>query len=486
MNYSNWKRDERSPASLFLDSSNPRIPPSPQPLTEAQLIEELILHDKDFELAKNIAANGFFPNEAVIAVKEHGKTIVVEGNRRLAACKLLISPEAAPVSYQAKFTALSSKFDQTLLTTIPVLVAPSREAVMPLLIARHTASQIEGWEPFMKARFYYNLVESGASVEDVANKFGLKPSEVKNSMRTYNLYQMACRLDLPPETAAIVRNPRKFNLSNLDRVFESPKARQFFGVQFTEDGSLRGKIDPDEFKKGFTRVVKDIADGVVESRKLNTAADIATYLDSFPAAAKPDVSKKGSFDAASFLSGGPSGPLPPLPKPAKNPKKGTVPVGLIPRSFPCNSSNSKVQKLCDELKRLSPQKFPNACAFTFRSFLEHSVFCFLYSRGEIAKITSETRAEIAKKNAKKPQEKWHKLEPHWTPSLHTMMKRMADSNSSIIPQGHVTKALNKVIKDEEELFALNLFVHNTTYHPSEPRLRAIWANLEEFLKIVVS
>jgi hypothetical protein len=487
MNYSNWERKEKSPASLFLDPRNPRIPPSPQPLAEPGLIEELVLHDDVYPLARNIVANGFFPNEALIAVEEENKLIVVEGNRRLAACKLLLSPEAAPTSFQARFKSLASTFDQNQIKTVPVLVPPSRDAAIPLIIARHTATQIQHWEPLMQARFYYSLLQTGASIEDVAKRFALTPSEIRASLSDHNLYQMACRLKLPSDVAAKVRNPREFSITTLRRVFDTPKARQFFGVELREDGSIHGKIDPTEFEKAFSKVVQDVAGGNVDSRRLNSPAHIMAYLDGLPSTEKPDLSKGGTFDSDSFLTGTPVSDVAKPPKPKKRAKSAGTSKGLVPRSMQCNINNSRVRKLFEELKDLSPAKFPNACAFTFRSFLELSVYSFLGSKNEIAKMTVEAKSEIAKKNSGLPLGKQKvKLAAHWTPNLSAMLKRLADPNQTIIPQGHITKALGKVINEEQDLFGLNLMVHNPAYHPTEPRLRATWANLEEFFKVILS
>lgn len=485
MNYSNWKRRTRPVGSLVLDPRNPRIPPSAEPLSEPQLIEELVLNDDVYGLARSIAANGFFPNEDLITVHEQNKLIVVEGNRRLAACKLLANPQTAPSDFQSRFKSLSANFDLASLKKIPVFVSPSREAAVPLIIARHTATQIQRWEPFMQASFYFTLVRDGTSVSDVAAKFGLNAAEVKNALSAYNLYQMACRLPTSQNVAERVRNPRKFSLTTLTRVFETPAGRKFFGVEFTEDGTVRGTIHPDEFKKGFLRLVAEVATDKIDSRSLNSPSDIARHLGSFSASEKPDLTRKGSFDSKTFLAGTPP-PFGPTPKSKAKAKPTRLSRGLIPAHTSCNISNSRVRNLLGELTRLSPEKFPNACAFAFRCFIELSIFCFLDAKGEIAKMTAEAKSDIARKNAKLPPGKPKlKLPPHWTPDLTPMVRRIADPNQNIITNAHITKALNKVINEEQELFGLNLAVHNITYHPTPHRLRATWQNLEEFFKIVL-
>ena len=60
------------------------------------LIEELIEHDDALDLAKDVADDGYSPVESLIAVVEDGKTYVLGGNRRLAALKVLLTPDSAP------------------------------------------------------------------------------------------------------------------------------------------------------------------------------------------------------------------------------------------------------------------------------------------------------------------------------------------------------------------------------------------------------
>ena len=47
------------------------------------------------ELVLSIEASGFFSHEPIIVAREDGENVVIEGNRRLAAVKLLLDPELA-------------------------------------------------------------------------------------------------------------------------------------------------------------------------------------------------------------------------------------------------------------------------------------------------------------------------------------------------------------------------------------------------------
>jgi hypothetical protein len=107
--YRDWPERTMNVTSLYLDSRNPRIPHATGDIKQRELAAQLLEHDRVYELAKDITEQGYFPTEVLIGVEEGGRKVIVEGNRRLAALKLLLSPEFAPSKYQKKSAiALSS------------------------------------------------------------------------------------------------------------------------------------------------------------------------------------------------------------------------------------------------------------------------------------------------------------------------------------------------------------------------------------------
>src|SRR5437762_12497596 len=84
---------ERVPTdSLHFDPKNPRLVEyldGKEP-SQSELLKLLWEQMSVDELAMSIAASGYFQHEPLFVSKEHGKLIVIEGNRRLAAVKLLL------------------------------------------------------------------------------------------------------------------------------------------------------------------------------------------------------------------------------------------------------------------------------------------------------------------------------------------------------------------------------------------------------------
>lgn len=89
--YSTWTEKIVAVTNLSLDPKNFRIPATASPLGPRDLIADLVEQENAYGLARDIVEQGYFPTESLIVVVEDGKNIVVEGNRRLAALKCLIS-----------------------------------------------------------------------------------------------------------------------------------------------------------------------------------------------------------------------------------------------------------------------------------------------------------------------------------------------------------------------------------------------------------
>ena len=161
LDYAFWPSKKHAVTSLLLDPLNPRLPQSGGAFGQRQIIDELVTHDSVYELAKDITAQGFFPTEILLGVRDGDQVVTIEGNRRLAALKLLINPELAPQAHLEKFRQLSEKITTTAIAKVQVSLAPSREAATPILLSRHTAQQIQSWKRPMQARFYRQLLEEG-------------------------------------------------------------------------------------------------------------------------------------------------------------------------------------------------------------------------------------------------------------------------------------------------------------------------------------
>jgi len=196
---------------LHLDSQNPRLPEEAQGKSEEELLN--VLYKEFFldELADSMAENGYFDEEPLVAVpyklpsdlkdadpnskefrgfinRDSAELIVVEGNRRLAAAKLLLDLEMRKKLQIRHWPSLSEQVADDL-TILPVIVYLRRSEVIPYLGVRHIVG-IQKWHPYAKARYIVQLIESGSSIKKVKEQIGdKKGSVVQNNYVGYKLLE---------------------------------------------------------------------------------------------------------------------------------------------------------------------------------------------------------------------------------------------------------------------------------------------------------
>lgn len=142
------------------------------------------------ELVQSISASGFFEQEALIVSKEDGQCIVIEGNRRLAAVKVLLAgtsgaeggwpiPELSPDARAS-------------LQTLPVILA-SREEAWRFLGFKHVNGPAK-WSSYAKAAYIATVHKIfSVPLADIANQIGDRHNTVQRLYRGLMVLEQAER-----------------------------------------------------------------------------------------------------------------------------------------------------------------------------------------------------------------------------------------------------------------------------------------------------
>lgn len=183
---------------LRFDADNPRFLDQ-APRTQRQLLKLIESTYDPIEIGRSIAKRGYFPSEPLIVIREGSGYTVIEGNRRLAALKLLKLPKQSTGDEASQWRMLSREAHVP--DSVPVVVAGSREQVDHLIGYRHI-SGIEPWKPYAKARFVARLVERArGDFASVADDIGERESDVRAIYRNYAIARQAHRdfkVDIEP------------------------------------------------------------------------------------------------------------------------------------------------------------------------------------------------------------------------------------------------------------------------------------------------
>lgn len=214
-------------ADLHLDHRNPRLQDAGISPTSSEDEIVKVLWDRMAvdEVALSIANNGFYPHEPLFASKENGKLVVIEGNRRLAAVKLLRS---AALREKVGATALPVLSKKALadLDELPVVVAP-RASVWSYLGFKHINGP-QTWESYSKAHYIaWVHNELKVSLEDIATHIGDQHSTV------VRLYDGLMILKQAEDEGVYDREDRykqHFSFSHLYTGLGYPGIRKYLGL----------------------------------------------------------------------------------------------------------------------------------------------------------------------------------------------------------------------------------------------------------------
>jgi len=469
--YQNWKESEYLVTSLSLDPLNPRLPEIDKKLSQKELIEELIKHEDVYEIAKSISEDGYYPVERLICVKEGNKKYVVEGNRRLAALKLLISPESAPEREQKKYRTLSNSISSLeQIKKVKVTIAPDRKSANHYIRNKHTSPTIRPWKPIQQAKFYKNMIISGSTIADISKDYMVPVGEITENLQLLDMYNIACNIKLPDDTKEFVLDSRRFPVSTLQRAFQNQEIKKFLGIDFDSNKKLLGKINKEEFTKGYAKLVIDIVNGELDSRIINTDKDVKNYLSKIKDY-RPDLSQKGKFHINDLVAGEIKPRIISDSEKDKAKKKAKRSTSLIASDFRCTVENERIKSIFKELRKLKVEDYINSVAILLRVLLELSLAHYLDETGKI----SEVRKDLQKKN---PKKQYH---VDYYPTLAELLDYIlyVDNNIGDL-NTQARKALMKLVSARGTIYDkdfLDSFVHNKFVMPSEPQLRTFWEQL---------
>lgn len=172
-----WTPEEIAVDDLYLDPENPRLTDFGLTgnATQLDILKTLWSRMAVDEVALSIAENGFYEHEPLYAVREKGKLFVIEGNRRLAATKLLRDTklrQEAKASLPSISAAAKKRLDY-----LPVIVC-KRSEVWAYLGFKHINGP-QAWESYPKASYVaWVHNELNIPLEEIALRIGDKHSTV--------------------------------------------------------------------------------------------------------------------------------------------------------------------------------------------------------------------------------------------------------------------------------------------------------------------
>lgn len=227
---------------LLLDPDNPRLESVTTGSTQEELVKAMWKEMAVSEVALSIAENGFFREEPLFAIpapkhfassekrlagdQNKPRYIVVEGNRRLTAVKLLADDELR-TRVRATDLPTITPTRREKLNRLPVSIYPDKESLWEYFGFRHVNGPKE-WDSLSKAAYIAHVVRNfGKSLDLIARKIGDQHSTVERIYRGYVLLEQA---EGSTEFHRDDRKRNRFYFSHLYTAASYPEVLKFLGT----------------------------------------------------------------------------------------------------------------------------------------------------------------------------------------------------------------------------------------------------------------
>ena len=348
---------------LLLDQENPRLGATE---SQSEALAGLVMLSPEYfrNLMASIRDDGLDPGDSLYVVRSEENAedfVVLEGNRRLSALKVLSNPDLLAGTDLAESVTKplareATGFDRTHVEPIRCVRFDDREDANDWIRRRHTGvAGGEGrirWKPLDIQRFSEDYTTIDV-IEFVGRNAGYSTAEWDKAH------------------AALSSGKS----TNLTRLLESAACQEHLEISANVEGSRKTPFlgtDPKWALAVLQRIIDDVLSGDVDSRRLNRATDIEKYFAALPEQLQSSEGSKvegpKAFRDISLPGSRSASPKRPSAKKKLPPRKRRT---LAPKTHPFDASSStKLGMLVSEAGSLNIERFPLSAAFVLRAIVE--------------------------------------------------------------------------------------------------------------------
>ena len=323
-------------SKLMVNPSNPRFEPVQD---QGQAIQTMLSQAKKSikALANDIAKSGLNPIKIIAVVPNGQKYIVLEGNRRIIALKLLNNPGMTQdVSIQSFFKKLKANYQ--IPSSVYCTVFDNKAESKHWIILEHTGQNngvgVVSWNTIQQARF------------------NDKPSKL---------------IQIAKYTGSDL-NTTHVDQTNLERLISTPYVRAKIGIRFSK-GEIKEEKPRTDILKNLGLVVSAMSKEGFTVRDIDHAKDRKLWIDQIL-----DAKHQSTSDTRTAK-----------PQSSRDSPKSSDREHLIPSECVLSIKESRINDIFLELKNdlvlQGKKSTPNATAVLFRVFLETSIDKYIKTAG---------------------------------------------------------------------------------------------------------
>ncbi|NSY51421.1 hypothetical protein [Agrobacterium tumefaciens] len=438
---------------LLLDLNNPRIG---QVATQAEALSAIIdLDSRHFKtMMESIKTHGLDPGDAFYILGEEGNEdyVVVDGNRRLAALKVLNEPNilqstTITSSVQAKLVKAAEGFDRKLVSTVSCVLFDDRATADEWILRRHGRG-MEGEARIPWGSLEIQRFQKDQTVLDVIDFVG------KNSTFTDDRWSQI--------KSAVENKP-----SVLKRMVDSKPLKTLLGLSVTEvDGERLPSFtaDPGTALNVLSKIFEDISNGELDTRTINKADDIKVYIEDLNVPPKKGKTTSAQKFRDTEIKDKETRPRQAMAKatPAVVKKSSVKPPRptLAPKKHPFQQPlSAKGQRLLYEASNLKLKEMPLSSAFILRAFIEHTIEVYMSANNMPFVDPKGNNIDLK-----------HRAE--------NVIQHMVQSKAAKTEDLRGARRTLTGTTDPASIQALNDYHHNKFHIPTGDALRAAWDSAE--------
>lgn len=469
----------RAVDQLRLWADNPRLNPEEDHINLHHFIEDFTSDTEKthfVKLVQSIANNGFIPADPIVIWKneDNQKHYVAEGNRRVAALKLLRHPDKSPKNIRSVIRQCANKIKASDIEKIYVNVAPSFDAAEWYINQRNSTTSLNRpWTREQQQRWIAELhAKYDGNIETIKSKTNLTQGDLEGTIRLLKIKDF---VKLPSVKSKLTAeefdkaSSYRFPMTILERFLSISEAREKWGIEY-QGIEVNITSNKESFYNAFAHLVKKIINGEINTRF--TKDDLPEILKGLPSVSfentgnkviepspKDSPSNEPSSDKDTI-----HGPKP-ISKNVRNVRGNKNRKNLIPDNCKLDTTNSKLEYLFGELGSLAfTRKY--SISVVLRVFFDLAVLEYIDSEGIASNIENNYFGKKLKHITLK-----QKLE---------YIKRNNDFNND------VKKVLNKLLNSQNDHYSLdtlNHYIHGKdTHYVIKEFLNGFWDFLYPLLQ----
>jgi hypothetical protein len=424
--------------------------------TEEELIE-YFLSKKNFKivnLAEEIVKDFDLPQlEKLVAYRFDDKNVILEGNRRLTAYKLLANPLLIKdQNLKKKFIELKNKIEIADTYELECVITDNLEKGYRYIERKHLNNN--------------NEVQWGDNERAHHKKRRGKANE--KELLKVEISKVIQGLDFPAELRERVLGPGY--VTTFWRLIEQSPAQKIFGFSFDKDNQLN--IRDKTFKDKLKVIIWDVLNNGTYKEKLFSRLKVNEIDDYLKEISENDYQRvsveiekqktKNLFDEESI-----SVSSDPKKTQVRSNPKSSLRTYLIPKTCILKINETKINNIYKELRHDlllddSNKAVPNAVGVLFRVFLEISLDFYASKQGHIFKKEETINIKIP-----------------WVVKSLTIKGHDKSKFNNINKVGSAKKENSYLSIDN-----FHEYVHSSTTQPTSSELKAKWDNLQEFFEIL--